>query len=164
MAMDPKKLAQGLDARTAPSIIIKATDPSGKMRTIGAVKKIDRRISRNMSRRRELDSVTPGITVEIIPGAVTTFEITLDRAMLSKSNMLEAFGITGVEDLIHQNIPIDIEEHRFTNSADGVKEQIVTYKGCFFKENPLSIDIDGDWLIIQSATLEVTTAEVYGQG
>ena len=165
MAMDPKKLAQGIDARTAPSIVIKATDPSGKMRTIGAVKKLDRRITRNMTRRRELDSVVPGITVEIIPGAVTTFEITIERAMLNKSNMLEAFGISGVEDLIHQNIPIDIEEHRFTNvSGGGVQEQIVTYKGCFFRDNPLSLDIDGDWLMIQSATLEVTTAEVYGQG
>ena len=110
-----------------------------------------------MTRRRELDSNVPGITVEIVPGAVTDFTITIDRAMLNKSSMLEAFGIAGVEDLIHQNIPIDIEEHRFT--PDG-KEQIVTYKGCYFKDNPLTVDIDGDWLIIQSASLEVTTALV----
>jgi len=156
MALNPIKLPN-TGARPAPSIIIKATDPSGKMISIGAVKKLDRRISRNMTRRRELDSNVPGITVEIVPGAVTDFTITIDRAMLNKSSMLEAFGIAGVEDLIHQNIPIDIEEHRFT--PDG-KEQIVTYKGCYFKDNPLTVDIDGDWLIIQSASLEVTTALV----
>ena len=156
MALQPTKLA-GVDARTAPSIVIKATDPSGKIRSIGAVKKIDRRITRGMTRRRELDSNVPGITVEIVPGAVQTFEITIDRAMLNKSNMLEAFGIAGVEDLIHQNIPIDIEEHRFR--PDG-KEQIVTYKGCYFKDNPQTVDIEGDWLIIQSATLEVATCLV----
>ena len=77
--------------------------------------------------------------------------------MLNKSSMMEAFGITGVEDLIHQNIPIDIEEHRFL--PDG-KEQIITYKGCYFKSNPQSIDIDADWIIIQDAELEVATALV----
>ena len=156
MALNPTKLA-GVDARTAPSIIIKVTDPSGKMRSLGAVRKIDRRISRTITRRRELDSNVPGITVELVPGAVTDFSITIDRAMLNKSTMLEAFGISGVEDLIHQNIPIDIEEHRF--NPDG-KEQIVTYKGCYFKDNPQTVDVEGDWLIIQSATLDVTTALV----
>lgn len=157
MALNPTQLA-AIDARTAPSIVIKATDPSGKLRSLGAVKKMDRTISRSMTRRRELDSNVPGITVEIVPGAVTTFDIRLDRAMLNKSSMLEAFGITGVEDLIYQNIPITIEEHRFLPSG---KEQIVSYNGCYFKENPLSIDIDGDWQIVQSATLEVATCTVH---
>lgn len=156
MAIIPNKLA-GTDARTAPSIIIKATTPSGQMKSIGAVKKLSRRISRNMTRRRELDSNVPGITVEIVPGAVTDFTISLSRAMLNKSSMLEAFGISGVEDLIHQNIPIDIEEHRF--NPDG-SEQIITYKSCYFKSNPQDIDIDGDWLIVQDAELEVATCLV----
>lgn len=156
MALNPSQLA-GTTARTAPSIVIKATTPAGKMISIGAVKKFSRKISRNMKRRRELDSNVPGITVEIVPGAVDTFELTLDRAVLNKSTMLEAFGITGVEDLIYQNTPIDVEEHRF--NPDG-SEQIVTYKDCFFKDNPMDVDIDGDWIIVQSATLEVTTALV----
>jgi hypothetical protein len=71
--------------------------------------------------------------------------------------MLEAFGLTGVEDLIYQNTPITIEEHRFM--PDG-KEQIVTYHGCYFKDNPVSLDIDGDWQMMQSATLEVATCTV----
>ena len=163
MGMDYTKLPKDLQARTAPSIVIEATRPDGSYVTIGAVKKLDRRISRNMSRRRELDSVVPGITMEIVPGAVTTFSVTLDRAVLNKSTMLEAFGITGVEDLIYQNIPIEIKEHRVTHMKDGSKkEQIVTYKGCYFKENPMTVDIDTDWLIIQSCELEVATCEVYG--
>lgn len=156
MALNPTSLAN-IDARTAPSIVIKATTPDGQLKSIGAVKKMERTISRSMTRRRELDSNVPGITVEIVPGAVTTFDIRLDRAMLNKSNMMEAFGIMGIEDLIHQNIPITIEEHRFLPSG---KEQIVTYHGCYFKDNPVSIDIDGDWQIVQSATLEVATATV----
>ena len=158
MSLEPTQLP-GVKARTAPSIVIKATDPSGKMKTIGAVKKLDRRISRNMTRRRELDSNVPGITVEIVPGAVTDFSITIDRAMLNKSSMLEAFGIASVEDLIYQNTPIDIEEHRFR--PDG-SVQIVTYKGCYFKSNPQAVDIDSNWLIVQSAELDVTTANVQG--
>ena len=159
MALQPSKLAQGIEARTSPSIVIKATDPSGKILSIGAIKKIDRRITRSITRRRELDSNVPGISVELVPGAVTDFSITIDRAMLNKSSMLEAFGIASVEDLIYQNTPIDIEEHRFR--PDG-SVQIVTYKGCYFKSNPQAVDIDNDWLIVQSAELDVTTANVQG--
>jgi len=156
MALDPTQIA-GTDARTVPSIVIKATNPAGKMVTIGAIKRMSRTITRNMHRRRELDSNPPGVTVEIVPGNVGTFDITIERAMLNKSNMLEAFGISGVEDIISQNIPIDIQEDR--NLADG-RKQVVTYKGCYFKENPISIDIDGEWVIVQNASLEVATAEV----
>jgi hypothetical protein len=131
--------------------------PDGTMKSIGAVMGFTRRIDRNTTRRMELDSDTPGITVEVIPGAISGFSITIRRAMMNQKNMLEAFGLVAIEDLIHQNIPIDIEEHRFL--PDG-REQIVTYRKCYFKNNPLEVAIDRDWLIIQDAELEVTTAEV----
>lgn len=152
-------------ARTAPSIIIKATKPEGGTPvTIGAVKGFRRTIARNMTRRYELDTDVPGITTEIIPGAVTDFTITIDRAMLNKSAMLKAFGITAAEDLIHQNVPITIEEHRFwyDEVAKTSKKQVVSYLGCYFKSNPMEINLDGDWLIIQSADLEVQTCVVSG--
>lgn len=156
MSLQPKKLP-GVDARTAPSIVIKATNPSGQMLSIGAIKKVSRTITRQITRRRELDSNIPGISVELVPGAVTEFSITIERAMLNKSNMMEAFGIIGVEDLISQNTPINIEEHRFR--PDGTV-QIVTYNGCYFKTNPETVDVDNDWLLVQTAELEVTTATV----
>ena len=92
-------------ARTAPSILIKGTKPNGETVTIGAVKSFRRTIDRNTTRRFELDSDIPGITTEIIPGAVTGFSITLGRTLLNKSTMLEAFGVIThgviVETVIH---------------------------------------------------------------
>ena len=158
MATDPKKLAPHR-ARAVPSISIKATTPEGKLIAIGAIKSMERRVTRDMTRRRELDSDPPGVTVEIIPGAVTTFELSIERAMMYKANLLEAFGIGGVEDLVLQNIPFEIHETR--NNLDGTSQTIV-YKGCYFKENPLSIDVDREWIIFQRATIEVATAVVTG--
>lgn len=158
MALDPKKLAP-IRGRPVTSIVIKATTPDGKLVSIGGIKGMERRLSRNMTRRRELDSDPPGVTIEIVPGAVTTFELTITRAMLYKGSLLEGFGINGIEDLISQNIPLEIHEIR--NNLDGTIQTVI-YKGCYFKDNPQSIDIDGDWIIFQSGILEVATAVVVG--
>lgn len=160
--IDAKKLPR-TKAVTAPSFLIKATKPEGGTPvTIGAIKSFRRSIDRNTSRRYELDSDVPGITTEIIPGAVTGFSVTIGRAMLNKATMLEAFGISGVEDLIYQNIPITIEEHRYhyDETTKSEKKTIVSYLGCYFKSNPMEINLDGDWLIVQDADLEVATAVV----
>ena len=159
--------AKGLDAqrlpptgaRPVPSIVISATGPAGSSIAIGAIKSMDRRISRKMTRRRELDSDVPGIAIEIMPGVVETFELTVGRAMMYTGSMLEAFGIGGIEDLILQNIPFSVVETRY--NADGTY-QVVTYSGCYFKDNPQKIDVDSDWIIVQDAVIEVTTCTVSG--
>ena len=157
MAYDPKsKLLPRTKARVASSISIYATVNGEKFR-IGAVKELSRTISRNTSRRLELDSDVPGRTVEIIPGSISGFNITIKRAMLYSGSMLEAFGFDKVEDLIFQNFPIEIEETRHSPNGN---TQIVTYTGCYFTSNPVDYNIEGDWQVIQSATLEVTTANV----
>lgn len=158
MALDPKRLAPHR-ARSVASIVLKATAPDGKLIPIGAIKSLERTISRNIIRRRELDSNPPGVTIELIPGATTTIELRISRAMLYKTNLLEGFGIYGVEDLIEQNIPLEIHEVR--NNPDGTRQTIV-YKGCYFKENPMSVDIDGDWVIFQQASLDAAQITVSG--
>lgn len=158
MALDSGRLAP-TRARSVPSIVIKGTTPDGKLISIGAVKSMERRLDRNMTRRRELDSDVPGVTVEIVPGAVTTFELTITRAMLYKNSLLEGFGINGIEDLIEQNIPLEIHEVR--SNLDGTSQTVV-YRGCYFKSNPQTIDLDGDWVIMQAGVLEVASATVTG--
>lgn len=158
MSLQPQKLAP-TRARSVPSIVLKATTPTGKLVSIGAIKAMERRITREMTRRRELDSDPPGVTIELIPGAVTTFELSIERAMLYKSNMLEAFGFNGVEDLIVQNIPFEIHEIR--NNLDGTSQTVV-YKGCYFADNPVTIDVDREWVIMQRATIHVATCIVTG--
>jgi hypothetical protein len=159
MALDPRKLPQ-TSARTAPSITIKATNKLGQEFTIGAVKSFTRTIDRQATRRFELDQDIPGRTVEIIPGAVNNISITLSRAMLYRASMLDEFGFTGVEDLVEQNIPFQIIEVR--HSAKGNPAQIVTYHGCYFTSNPISVNIDGDWQIIQDAGIIVSHISVEG--
>jgi hypothetical protein len=158
MSLDPKKLSPHR-ARTVPSIVLKATTPDGQLISLGAVKSMERTITRDMVRRRELDSDPPGVTVEIIPGPVSTFTLTLERAMLYKANLLEAFGINGVEDLVSQSIPFEIHEIR--NNLDGTTQTVV-YKGCYLKENPQSVDLDREWVIFQRGVVEVATAVVTG--
>ena len=158
MALDPKKLSPHR-ARPVPSIVLKATTPEGKLISLGAIKSMERRLTRDMTRRRELDSDPPGVTVEIIPGAVTTFELSIERAMLYKANLLEAFGINGIEDLVQQSIPFEVHEVR--NNLDGTSQTVI-YKGCYFKDNPQSIDLDREWIIFQRGVIEVASAVVTG--
>jgi hypothetical protein len=156
MALDNTKLA-GTIARTAPSIGIYLFTATGEKR-IGAV-------NRGGVRRFELDAAIPGRTVEIIPGKIETLDLTIKRAMLYSGDMMEAFGFTSVTDLVEQNIPIEVREYRYAKPTfvNGVMTetntgttQCVKYLGCYFMSNPQTVDVDGDWQIIQEATLMVS--------
>ena len=157
---DPSRLPQ-TTARTVPSITIRASLPDGTFKTIGAIKTFTRTISRNTTRRFELDQDIPGRTVEIIPGAVNNIAITIRRAMLYRASLLEEFGYGGVEDLVSQNVPIEVVEIRHPKHTGDAPQQ-VTYHGCYFTSNPMSVDIDGDWQIIQEAELQVGYITVEG--
>ena len=152
-------------ARTAPSILIKAAKSGEKPVTIGAVQSFKRAMTRNTTRRFELDSDIPGQTTELIPQGISNFTITVDRVMLNTSTMLKAFGFKGVEDLVFQNIPITIEEHRYRWDDVAKKEykQIVEYVGCFFTGNPQDLAVNADWTMVQSATLDVATCIVHDE-
>ena len=154
---DTKDLPQGLKAATAPNIVIKATDKNGKVQSIGAIQSYSKSMSRSNTRRMELDSDVPGMTAEIIPGAISDFTITIKRALMNKNTMLEAFGYTGVNDLILQNIPVEIEEHRY--KPDGSSEQLYVLHGCYFKSCNLEVDISRDWTLIETASLDVAYAD-----
>ena len=153
---DTKDLPQGLKAGTAPNIVIKATGKDGKVVSIGAIQSYSKSMSRSNTRRMELDSDVPGMTAEMIPGAIGDFTITIKRALMNKNTMLEAFGYTSINDLIFQNIPIEVEEHR--HRPDGT-EQLYILHGCFFKSCNLEVDISRDWTLIETASLDVQYAD-----
>lgn len=156
MALDANNLPKTL-ARITPSIVIKAAKAGDTVKDIGAVISMRRNVSRTTSRRFELDSEVPGRAAEIIPGAVKTVSLTIGVALLYKGSLLEVLGFTDAEDLAKQNIPIDIVEirHGQPHSANSAKTQTITYSGCYFTSNPLSINIDDNWQIIQDFELEV---------
>lgn len=159
--LNNSKLAD-TDARTSPSISIYVM-PGGtgsQYLRIGAIKSIQKTITRDVTRRFELDADTPGKTVELIPGKVGQISLTITRAMLYTSSVTEAFGQfdsagSGVEDLVDQNIPFDIEERRHIPGNAGGVHQIVTYKNCYFTSTPMKVDIEGDWQVIQDAEVMV---------
>lgn len=170
--LKPSKLA-GTMARTAPSIGIYLYGPNSDIR-IGAVKSMSRTVNRGGVRRFELDAAIPGRTVEIIPGKIDALDITIRRAMLYSSDMMEAFGYPSVTDLVEQNVPIEVREYRYAKpirdvngniTANGDTDnpiQIVRYIGCYFTSNPQNVDIDGDWQIVQEATLMVSNVITSG--
>jgi len=158
MALDTTKLAS-TKARAATSIVISAQSPiDDKWYTIGAIDAVTRRIDRTNARRRELDSDTPGETIELMPGP-STITITLRRAVLYKSSLIEALGFDTVEDLIQQNKPVNIRETR--NSPSGANgTQVIEYQGCYFTSNPFNYDITRDWIIMQDVDLDVAKIRV----
>lgn len=168
MALTPSKLAN-TGARTAPSIGIYLYNSAGDIR-IGAVKSMSRTVNRGGTRRFELDAAIPGRTVEIIPGKVDTLDLSIKRAMLYSSDLMEAFGFASVTDLVEQNLPIEVREYRYakpTRDAAGniVMQnpmQVVRYIGCYFTSNPQTVDVDGDWQIVQEATLMVSNVVTSG--
>jgi len=165
MATDTSKLPK-TKSRVSTSLRITAINPQGQEITIGAVQKLSRTISRSTTRRREFDSDIPGVTVELIPNPPGTISISIDRAVLYKSDMLAAFGFSNVVDLIEQNIPITIREYQLAptglaQTADNnVQTKIIEYRDCYFTANPITYDLTRDLVMIQTATLDVTTVVV----
>lgn len=159
--LNASKLA-GTLARTSPSIGIYLFTASGDKR-IGAVKSMSRTVNRGGVRRFELDAPIPGRTVEIIPGKIETLDLTIKRAMLYSGDLMEAFGLSSVTDLVEQNVPIEVREYRYGKPVNGVSQtQVVRYIGCYFTSNPQTVDIDGDWQIVQEATLMVSNVITSG--
>ena len=166
--LNTEKLA-GTLARTAPSVGIYLFNSKGDIR-IGAVKSMSRSVNRGGVRRFELDAPIPGRTVEIIPGKIETLDLTIKRAMLYSSDMMEAFGYPSVTDLVEQNVPIEVREYRYAKPVRDINgniirkgaTQVVRYVGCYFTSNPQTVDVDGDWQIVQEATLMVSNVITSG--
>ena len=164
MPLDTSKLPS-TKARVSSSLSIMVKNPTnGQWMRIGAVQKLSRGVSKRTQRRREFDSDIPGVTVELIPNPTDTITLTIERAILYKANMLEAFGFDKVEDLVENNIPVTIREYAkvptgipATNAGlAGVKDKIYEYQDCYFTSNPIEYNLTRDILMIQTCTLDVT--------
>ena len=153
MPLQNSKLAS-TKARAATSMVISAQHPTElTWVSIGAIDAITRRADRTNARRRELDSDVPGQVVEIMPGP-STVTITLRRAVLYASTLVEVLGFDSVEDLINQNVPLNIRETR-QSPSDNAGTTVVEYQGCFFSSNPFNYDITRDWIIMQDVDMDV---------
>lgn len=154
MATIGKKLSTSTEARTAPSIGIWLYKSASKRTRIGAIQEYAVSQNRNNTRRMELDSDPPGRTIEMVPGPVTDFTLTIKRAMLNTVAMFEAFGVTTTEDLVGQTDPLEIEEVRAIPGSS-TATQTVNYKSCFAKSIGLSVDIKNEWVLVQDMVLDV---------
>jgi hypothetical protein len=176
-------------AQTAPSIQLYVVDP-GNLNTglsywttsqknrklIGAVTGYTRSMTRNTIRRTELDSEVPGRAFEIIPLAITNFSLTLKTVMLSRQLLSDVLGFNNqkllgfnvgngsVEDLSLMNRPLLLEEHRYSRYWESnkwvYKKRAIRYNGCILKSYPISMDINGEWMVMQDCEFDVAYSEV----
>ena len=161
-------------ATTAPSIQLYVTFPGNSRKLIGAIMSFDKTTSRNMTRRVSLTSEIPGQTVEIIPGALNSLSLTIKRAMLNRASIMEELGYADIEDLIIANTPLTIEEVRYIRVAKGQPDpiaggtapgdkyynKVITYNSCYLKSAPMSVNVDGDWIVMQDCEIEVANVVV----
>lgn len=114
---------------------------------MGAVMEFNEANDRPAEPRYELDADLPGEIVEQLP-QLPTRTLTIKRAALYESDMLEAFGISG-GDLINQSKAFAIMkiEKAPTGMVDSkgatVPTRITLYSGCWFTSNPKGYAVSG---------------------
>ena len=152
------------EAVAAPSFQLFVSNGKGTPILIGAIQSFNKASTRNMTRRLSLSSTIPGQTVEIIPGALQSLSLTIKRAMLNSSTMMNALGFGQMEDLIRANTPLTIKEVRYIRAiptagtaltASTGTTYTVTYNSCYVKTMPMDVSVEGDWLVIQNCEIEV---------
>jgi len=122
-------------------------------KVIGTIQSFGPSESRTLERVREINSDQGTRVLEIVPGVVD-FQVSADKILLYKENMLEAFGynVSSIEDIVDD---FDIEE--ICHHPDGRKE-ITVYKKCHFNSYNRTISVR-DTLITESATIWVSWVE-----
>lgn len=156
------------NAATAAGIYIMARVGTRNVK-LGAVISMRENIRRDTTRRFEIDADFPGRTVEIIPGKISTLTLDIDRAVLfpyakdgTTQNETLGHNIFGqkIYDILYQRSPFDIEKHIVSPSNSN--ETVITYKDCFISSVSNTINISSDWLIIETANVEVSYVDYNG--
>ena len=122
-------------------------------KVIGTIQSFGSTATRTLERIREINSDQGTRVIEIVPGTVD-FEVTVDKVLLYKQNMLEAFGyqVESIEDIVDD---FDIEE--ICHHPDGKKE-VTIYRKCHFSRYSKTVSVR-DTLITESATIWVSYVE-----
>ena len=122
--------------------------------TIGLVQRWAPRQTRRMTPIYEINQVTSGRRVDIVPGNVETLQIAIDRYDLFTERLHEAFGFpASAINLADHTNPFDVQE--LWQLPSGLIIGTV-YTGCWFADVGREYTSTGDRVIMARATLEVT--------
>ena len=122
---------------------------------VGAVMSFAERNPRDTKPRYELDADLAGDIVERIPGLVDR-ELTINRAVLYSSDILQAFGFTDAQDIIDQYVPFVVVKVERAPAGAAVQTKTTVYEGCWFHDLPKTYDLSGDLKIMQDVTIGYT--------
>lgn len=122
---------------------------------VGAVMSFTERSPRTTEPRYELDADLAGDIVERIPRLVDR-TLTINRAVLYSSDMLEAFGYTDAQDIIDQNIPFVVVKVERAPAGSGTITRTTVYEGCWFHDLPKTYDLSGDLKVMQDVEIGYT--------
>lgn len=121
---------------------------------VGVIQKWSPRQQRRMTPIYELNNLTSGRRVDIVPGNVEQLQIDVQRYDLFSSRMHEAFGFpaAAIHMADHLN-PFDVQELWLTPSGTVIG---TIYRGCWFSNIGRDYGATGDRVIMASGQLEVT--------
>lgn len=164
------KLSQ-TDAQLATSITIRALkrDPnissltdeeairelSEKSVKIGAIESFTEATPRPTNPRYQLDADKAGDMIERIPQLVDR-TLRISRAILYTADIFQAFGFTDIVDIADQNIPFTIVKVERVPEGSTAITRTTAYEGCWFHDNPRTIDIGGDLKVMQDVEIGYT--------
>lgn len=107
--------------------------------------------TRGMTHVFELNYLTSGHPIDVVPGNLGGFKIAVDRYDLWTKKMEEAFFDMTIEEALGmQDRPFEVNQ--FLLKPDGTKE-LVVYRGCWFDSIGRTYDATGDRIIKVSASL-----------
>jgi len=122
--------------------------------TVGLIQRWAPRQQRDMTPIYELNSLTSGRRVDIVPGNVSQLQIDVQRYDLFTRRMHEAFGFpaSAIHLSDHTN-PFDVQE--IWQLPSGLIIGTV-YQGCWFSSIGREYSATGERVIMATAALEVT--------
>lgn len=122
---------------------------------VGAIVEFSESTPRTTTPRYELDADLAGDIVERIPGLVDR-TLTIQRAVLYTSDMLQAMGYDSAVDIIEQNVPFVIVKVERSPAGSGVATKTTVYTGCWFHDLPKSYSYQGDVRVVQNVEVGYT--------
>jgi len=122
---------------------------------IGAAISFSEDNTRPTTPRYELDADKAGQMVERTPG-LEDFSLTLNRVVLYRNDMMEAFGFDDAQSLIDQNVPFVVVKEERAPEGSGIATRTTMWTGCWFHNMPKSYDMTGDLRVMQNVDIGAT--------
>lgn len=129
---------------------------SSSFKRIGSVESFREENPRSTNPRYEIDSDNPGEILERYPALVER-TLTIKKAVLYTSDLLNMFGTANWEDIMDQYKPFTIVKIDTTpgeaKSTGKIPDKATVFTGCWFHTNSKAYDVGSDLKMIQEATI-----------